>query len=159
MNASFRYTVVGAKVFSTLTPPEQAVLPSLAKKYQLEGMGECLPFAGREEIRRILQSADVYVCTSLSETFGIAPREAMMCGVPVISTACGGVEEAITRNTGWQVATRNAGAIAEALLAMIKRELYFDPALVRKGITEQCGSEKFSYLMQEFYGLHTNQVA
>ncbi len=50
-----------------------------------------------------LSSADVFICTSISETFGIAIREALMCGVPVISTKNGGAEDIINYKNGFLV--------------------------------------------------------
>ncbi|MFS0784361.1 glycosyltransferase [Bacillus sp. 1P06AnD] len=39
------------------------------------------------------QQADLFLYTSWYEGFGMPPLEAMSCGVPVITTNCGGVEE------------------------------------------------------------------
>lgn len=45
----------------------------------------------QEELVKCYQSADIHLFTSWYEGFGMPPLEAMACGTPVVSTACGGV--------------------------------------------------------------------
>lgn len=42
-----------------------------------------------EAIKTLYQISDFYVCTSMCESFGLAPIEAMSCGVPLITTSVG----------------------------------------------------------------------
>lgn len=42
---------------------------------------------------RLYQSCSVFVLASWSEGFGLPALEAMACGVPLVTTACGGVED------------------------------------------------------------------
>lgn len=45
------------------------------------------------ELGHLYQHASVFLFSSWSEGFGLPPLEAMACGVPVVTTACGGVED------------------------------------------------------------------
>ncbi len=56
-------------------------------------------FATRDTVLDLLQHADAFVLSSHYETFGVAIIEAMSCGLPVISTKCGGPESIIINDT------------------------------------------------------------
>ena len=81
-----------------------------------------------EHVRQQLQQADIFVFTSLSEGLPNAVLEAMSCGLPVVTTDCGGVREAVTDGVeGIIVPTREPRLTAEAL-----QKLAQDPELRRK---------------------------
>ncbi len=54
--------------------------------------------ASREEVRDLLHQSDCFVLSSKIETFGVVLIEAMSCGLPVLSTKCGGPESLITND-------------------------------------------------------------
>jgi glycosyltransferase involved in cell wall biosynthesis len=45
------------------------------------------------ELVAFYHSCDAFICSSYIEGFGLTPLEAMACGVPVITTNCGGVSQ------------------------------------------------------------------
>ncbi|MCH7771873.1 MAG: N-acetyl-alpha-D-glucosaminyl L-malate synthase BshA [Bacteroidetes bacterium] len=56
-------------------------------------------FLGKQEgLVEILNSADLFLIPSQSESFGLAALEAMACGLPVISSSVGGLPELINHN-------------------------------------------------------------
>jgi len=74
--------------------------------------GQCAAAA----VLRLLQQADAFLLSSLSEGLSNAVLEAMACGIPVVTTDCGGMREAVTDGVeGFVVPVRNAEAIARAL--------------------------------------------
>jgi glycosyltransferase involved in cell wall biosynthesis len=75
------------------------------------------------EVPVLLRSADVAVFTPWYEPFGMAPVEAMACGVPVVASAVGGIADTVVSGiTGEHVPPRRADA-----LAVVLRELLADP--------------------------------
>lgn len=69
-----------------------------------------------DEVLRQLQQADIFLLPSLSEGISNAVLEAMSCGVPVVTTDCGGMQEAIRDGQdGLIVSTWNAGAISKSI--------------------------------------------
>jgi len=68
------------------------------------------------EVREHLLRSDVYLLSSLEEGISNAVLEAMSCGLPVITTACGGMAEAVEDGLeGFVVPVRDPGAIADAI--------------------------------------------
>ena len=54
--------------------------------------------ASREEVKTLLHQSDCFVLSSKIETFGVVLIEAMSCGLPVLSTKCGGPESIVTND-------------------------------------------------------------
>ncbi len=68
------------------------------------------------EVRSQLQQADAFLLSSLSEGISNAVLEAMACGLPVVTTDCGGMREAVTDGVeGFVVPRANPEAMAAAL--------------------------------------------
>lgn len=66
----------------------------------------------------IMKQADLFISSSINETYGLAIQEAIILGVPVIAVKCSGVEEAF--DTEYGVLTDNS---AESLSCEIYRIL------------------------------------
>ena len=87
---------------------------------------EKVRFVGfRSDVERVIAASDVVVCSSLFESFGMVPIEAMACGKPVVSTNVGGPAETIVDGeTGYLVPPRDPDAIADRVIRLLS-----DPAL------------------------------
>ena len=86
------------------------------------GVGESVRFRGQvphDELPALLRAADVVACTPWYEPFGIVPLEAMSTGTPVIASAVGGLLDTVVHEvTGLRVTSRDAEALADAILAL-----------------------------------------
>lgn len=77
------------------------------------------PYGDRETLRNYLRTLDAFVVPSYQEGLCIAALEAMACGLPVVSTRCGGPEEfVIGEETGYLVEF-DATAMADAILRIL----------------------------------------
>lgn len=97
-------------------PSERERLLALSAALGLDGKvrlhGGVLP----EAVRDRLQTADVYLQSSLSEGHPTAVVEAMASGVPVVATDCGGTREVLTDGVeGFLVPPRDWRAAGSAL--------------------------------------------
>jgi colanic acid/amylovoran biosynthesis glycosyltransferase len=93
------------------------------------------------EVVQELQKSDALLLSSLSEGISNAVLEAMSCALPVVSSACPGMEEAIEHGvTGLLVPLRDPTAIADALESLAR-----DPEL-----RERMGRAARERILREF---------
>ena len=74
---------------------KRRAMEKLISQLSLENKIELMGHQPRENIREIYFSADIYVCPTKWESFGIAVLEARCAGLPVVALASGGVKEII----------------------------------------------------------------
>lgn len=107
-----RYRIVGEG-------PEREKLLYLRHSQGMEEEIELLGWQGQEDIERHLGWADVFLLPSLSEGISNSALEAMAAGVPVVSTRCGGMEEALGGpEAGILVDVGDRTQLAEALRSL-----------------------------------------
>jgi alpha-1,6-mannosyltransferase len=76
--------------------------------------------ADRERLAALLAAVDCYVAPGSTETFGLAPLEALACGTPVVSADLGGVAEQVTRSgAGATFASGDAHDLARVVIEML----------------------------------------
>jgi D-inositol-3-phosphate glycosyltransferase len=100
----------------------------LAKLAAEAGVGDRLVMLGgipRKDMPALLRSADLVLCPSVYEPFGITPLEAMACAVPVVASAVGGHLDTVAHGTTGRLVTPvNAVELANTI-----RELLGSPRL------------------------------
>lgn len=136
----------GFKSFEVVVGGEGPDRPQLEDLIQTLGVSEHCRLLGalnREQVRDGMQKCDVFVLSSLWETFGVVVGEAMACGKPVISTRCGGPEFIVTGENGVLVDTGSAGALADAMADFINDRHSFDSQTVRASVVDRFSPEAF----------------
>ena len=69
----------------------------------------------REQVATLMQAADVFLMTSLTEGSPQVIKEAMACGCPIVSVDVGDVKEVIDGVDGCYLTERETNSIAECL--------------------------------------------
>ena len=103
---------------STLSLMGGSRSPFLDRHITRLNASDAITVAGRlsdEQYRAELQSLDVFVIPSHQEGLCIAALEAMACGVPVVSTRCGGPEEFVLQGVSGYVVGFGADEMARAI--------------------------------------------
>ncbi|OGJ60267.1 hypothetical protein A2635_00310 [Candidatus Peribacteria bacterium RIFCSPHIGHO2_01_FULL_51_9] len=98
-----------------------------------KGVSECLPDAKlriiqhgdlpQAELIALVQSADLVICPSYLEGFGLVAVEAMAAGTPVIACDSDGIRSLIRHaETGWLVPRGDAIALAQGITRLLMDE-------------------------------------
>ena len=73
----------------------------------------------KQEVAEFMRRADLFVLSSLFETFSAAAAEALATGTPILATRCGGPEEFVIKDVGLLVAPGDADALCKGLDYML----------------------------------------
>jgi glycosyltransferase involved in cell wall biosynthesis len=124
MPAAELYLAGGAKLWKNSDANRQGE-PIAASVQQMEEQN-LLHWVGvvpRSQMPDFWNSGDVAVVPSLYEPFGLVALEALACGVPVVASAVGGLQEIVEDGeSGILVPPGDAGAIARALRELLSNE-------------------------------------
>jgi len=106
--------------FVDRTRQELKLAPRLVRRY---GLSTRVRFTGRvttAQLVRHYNRAEMMVCPSLYEGFGLPPGEAMACGLPVAATTGGALPEVVEDGvTGILVPPGDAPALAQAMRTLM----------------------------------------
>jgi glycosyltransferase involved in cell wall biosynthesis len=105
------------------TPAEST--KTLVQDLNLAGAIQFVGYVSQSELVELYQRASLFVLPSQQEGLCISVLEAMACGVPVVSTRCGGPEGIVQEGvTGCLVPTGDAQALAQASLQILRQPDY-----------------------------------
>ncbi|MFO7695412.1 MAG: glycosyltransferase [Vicinamibacterales bacterium] len=103
---------------------EGELRPALTRQIKHLGLEHRVSLAGfRPDILSLLKGLDLVVMSSITEGLGTSILDAMAAAKAVVGTAAGGIPEAVDDGvTGLVVPPHNAGALADAILTLLKDE-------------------------------------
>jgi L-malate glycosyltransferase len=85
------------------------------------GLNQKVTFMGRRpDVEEILKTADLLLCTSETESFGMSIAEAMATQVPVVATRTGGIPEVVAHGeTGYLAPVGDIQALGQAAVKLL----------------------------------------
>jgi glycosyltransferase involved in cell wall biosynthesis len=107
--------------------------------------------ANRDEVKKLLQNSDVFVLSSKYETFGVAVVEAMACGLPVVSTKCGGPESIIIDDRLGYLSDLNVNDLSNKILEINQNRDKFNSKYIREYIENNFSEKYVVSKLQEIY--------
>lgn len=96
--------------------PIRRSLQSLVVRLGIEDKVHFLGTVTPENVPKLLYEVDCMVVSSHYETFGVVAAEALMAGLPVVATQCGGPECIVGDGDGVLVKPRDPDGLAAAML-------------------------------------------
>lgn len=131
--------------------PEKLYLEKLAKQLNIN---DKVFFLGKLDRLRVIDEmldANVFTLSSRYETFGVVAVEAMACGLPVISTRCGGPESIVNDRNGLLVPTQDEDAFARAMILAYENYNSFDSQLIRRECLASYSAEVVTERIMQIY--------
>lgn len=102
----------------------------------LENHVEFLGWSNQNGLVQHYQSSDFLVVSSDTETFSVVTIEAMCCGIPILTTNCGGPSEIVNDASIGLVVRQSEQDLAQGMLDMVAQQEQFDATNISK-IAEQ----------------------
>jgi len=131
--------------------PLRSTLESQIRRLDLSRRILFLGRLSRTAVIAAMQDAHALVIPSRSESFGVVAIEAMSCGLPVISTDCGGPSWVIGSTGGRLVPPAAPKEFADAMAGILTGRYQFDAQNIRASIVGRFGRHAFLDACDAFY--------
>lgn len=147
----FKVFIIGGDFDNLQLTDNNNPLYQHSERFGIGGFIQILNHIDRDKMPEYYNKCDVFVSTSIAETFGVANCEAMMCGVPVIATANGGIDDMINEKNGIKIPIRDYEALAKAIIKIKNKEIQFNPEEIRNSVVDKFGNDAFKNKLLEVY--------
>lgn len=135
-------------------------IQSLISSYNFKNIIiKLIPMANRHEVANILNDADVFLLSSISETFNVSVLEALACGKPVITTQCGGINEMVTSQNGFIIDIRDSNKMATIIEGFIYNKYVFNSEEISKSVISVFGEKSFKERLLSIYFNATSEYS
>lgn len=103
------------------------------------------------ELARAYSSSDLFVVSSRLETANVSMLEAMACGLPVVTTSCGGPETLINESVGIIVKSNDAQALAKGIVEAFRNINQYDRDNLRRFVVKNYSKHAMGSLVMKAY--------
>jgi glycosyltransferase involved in cell wall biosynthesis len=119
--------------------------PQFARRVTFRGV------VPQDDLRLAYTESDLYVVSSRSETANVSMLQAMSCGVPVVTTACGGPETLIDDTVGVIVRQNDPQALADGIIEVANNRSHYDPVLLREFVQRRYSKPAVAKMVLKVY--------
>jgi glycosyltransferase involved in cell wall biosynthesis len=99
----------------------------------------------------VYSNSDLYVVSSRHETANVSMLQAMACGVPVVTTSCGGPETLIDDTVGIAVAPGNPQALAKGIMQVAHAPQRYNREKLRQFVLDHYSKPVVADVVKEAY--------
>jgi glycosyltransferase involved in cell wall biosynthesis len=110
-----------------------------------------LGFKTRLEIHKKFLESNVFVLASRSETFGVVYIEALLSGLPIIATKCGGPEDIVNQLNGQLITIDNVNELKESMMFMYNNSYKYNSKLISEDASLKYSSNHISKQLIDHY--------
>ena len=103
------------------------------------------------EVANQMQEADAFILFSNYEGLPCVLLEAMACGLPVIATETGGINEFVNNNTGYLINVKDEKALESSMNLMIENSKAFNRIEISKNVHNLCSYTSIGNQIADFY--------
>ena len=128
-----------------------AEMCQLSKQLELDDRVRFTGVLEGQDLVKELASGDFFVLSSNYETASIVVVEALMCGLPIVSTEVGEVPNIINEYNGIMVPIHDENALTEAMTQMCRNYKNYDPQSLREAVIEKYSKENVGQLLTQWY--------
>lgn len=135
--------------------PDTMLARRTVKKYKLD---EYVIFLGNQaKVEEVLPCADLFLCPSEEESFGLAALEALACGVPVIGSSGTGLVEVVDHGeNGFLFPVADTRSMSNAAISLLTGK--YDVLEFRKKASEKTHERFNSELVVDHYEKYYHTV-
>lgn len=131
-------------------------LDSLVKKLDIEKQVNFLGRMSQEKVREEMMKSNCFILSSNFETFGVVLIEALACGLPLITTKCGGPEDIVNEQNGILINVENQLQLEDAMMTMYKNASKYDKQKLRSDAKDRFGEKAFIKNAMKYYEVGIN---
>lgn len=115
-------------------------MTSLTRQRNTLGLENTVQFIGAsDDVMPLMKSSDLFILSSISETFGVVLLEAMASGLPIVATKTNGPLEILDDSSAVLVDSKSGKALSQGIqVAMQDTEATFQRACVALDIYKEC---------------------
>lgn len=117
----------------------------------LTGYCELLSRRSLKDMPELYRDSDVFLSTSVNETFGLSILEALMCGIPVVSTRSGGPEDFLNERNSLLFQIDDTSGMTEAIIRLKNKSITFDKQIVRSSVLKDFSEGEFLQKITSYY--------
>jgi glycosyltransferase involved in cell wall biosynthesis len=126
-------------------------LKNLVISLELELQVTFLNRISQERVREEMLEADCFILSSNFETFGVVLIESLACGLPLISTKCGGPEDIVNKSNGILVEVGNQNEMQKAMTYIYENKHSYPRENLRTEARKKYGEEEFFKNVVKYY--------